>query len=213
MLVKSLAETLIILVCKEVVKIMISQEAAKETEKIPASADTISRDIFSDIESTLIEKLRLSGVFALQADESTNISGYALLISNVRYTDGCEILFCLPLPGYTTEEIFKVTDQYFSDHNLKWHNCISICTGGAEWVVKLAFPANIFAHLNELNRKMPGRNSNILTSSDKIESFRAKLVLWISHAVNGSEKNQKKCPGFDSKTLGAISRKNELLFS
>ena len=57
-------------------------------------------------------------------------------ISNVRYTDGYEIkedfLFCLPLPGYTTgEEIFKVTDQYFSEHNLEWHNCISICTDGA----------------------------------------------------------------------------------
>ena len=67
----SLAETLIIPVCKKVVKIMISQEAAKEIEKIPASADTISRrinDISSDIESTLIEKLRLSGVFALQDD-------------------------------------------------------------------------------------------------------------------------------------------------
>lgn len=95
---------------------MISQEAAKEIGKIPASADTISRrinDISSDIESTLIEKLRLSEVFALQVDESTDISGHAHLISNVRYTDGCEIkenfLFCLPLPGYTTgEEIFKV---------------------------------------------------------------------------------------------------------
>ena len=135
----SLAETLILPVCKEVVKIMISQEAAKEIEKIPASADTISRrinDISSDIELTLIEKLRLSGVFALQVDESTDISGHGHLISNVRYTDGYEIkedfLFFLPLPGYTTgEEMFKVTDQYFSEHNLEWHNCISICTDGA----------------------------------------------------------------------------------
>ncbi|XP_067119559.1 SCAN domain-containing protein 3-like [Centruroides vittatus] len=134
----SLAETLILPVCKEIVKIMISQEAAKEIEKIPASADTISRrinDISSDIQSTLIEKLRLSGVFALQVDEATDISGHAHLISNVRYTDEYEIkedfLFCLPLPGYTTaEEIFKVTDQYFSEYNLEWHNCISICMDG-----------------------------------------------------------------------------------
>ncbi|XP_067129659.1 SCAN domain-containing protein 3-like [Centruroides vittatus] len=134
----SLAETLILLVCKEVVKIMISQEAAKEIEKIPASTDTTSRrinDISSDIQSTLIENLRLSGVFALQVDEATDISGHTHLISNVRYTDKYEIkedfLFCLPLPGYTTaEEIFKVTDQYFSEYNLTWHNCISICTDG-----------------------------------------------------------------------------------
>ncbi|GBP55409.1 SCAN domain-containing protein 3 [Eumeta japonica] len=48
----SLAETLILLVCKEVVKIMISQEAVKEFEKIPASAETISSCI-NDISTTL----------------------------------------------------------------------------------------------------------------------------------------------------------------
>ncbi|KAL4713788.1 hypothetical protein ACJJTC_012305 [Scirpophaga incertulas] len=59
----SLAETLILPVCKEVVKIMISQEAATEIEKIPASAETISRriiDISNDIKSTLIEKLKFA---------------------------------------------------------------------------------------------------------------------------------------------------------
>ncbi|CAG4938843.1 unnamed protein product [Parnassius apollo] len=55
-----------------------------------------------------------------------------------------------------------------------------------EWLAKLAYLTDIFAHLNELNRKMKGRNSNILTSSDKIESFRAKLELWISLATNGN---------------------------
>lgn len=38
-----------------------------------------------------MEKLRVSGVFALQVDESTDISGHAHLISNVRYIDECEI--------------------------------------------------------------------------------------------------------------------------
>lgn len=40
-----------------------------------------------------------------------------------------------------------------------------------EWVIKFAYLADIFAHLNEFNKKMQGRNSNILTSSDKIEAF------------------------------------------
>lgn len=92
-----------------------------------------------------------------------------------------------------------------------------------EWVLKFAYLADIFAHLNELNRKMQGRNSNILTSSDKIESFRAKLVLWNSHAVNGSNEMFPNVMAADSEkkvqalihfeTLGAFSRKNELLFS
>ncbi|CAG4936068.1 unnamed protein product [Parnassius apollo] len=136
---QSLPETVVLPVCKEIVKIMISQEAAKEIEKIPASAKTISRrinDISNDIKSTLIENLRFSGVFALQVDESTDISGHANLISNVRYIDGCELkedfLFCLPLPNHTTgEEIFKVTDEFFNEHNLEWHNCISVCSDSA----------------------------------------------------------------------------------
>ena len=56
-----------------------------------------------------------------------------------------------------------------------------------------------------------------------VQSFRAKLVLWNSlDAVNGSYEmfpntmaadSEKKSAGFDSETLEAISRKNELLFS
>lgn len=61
---------------------MINQETDKKIKKIPALADTISRrinDIFSDIESILTEKLRLSRVFVLQADES-DINSHTHLI-------------------------------------------------------------------------------------------------------------------------------------
>lgn len=40
--------------------------------------------------------------------------------------------YCLSIPDYTTEEdIFKVTDKYFNEHNLEWLNYISICTDEA----------------------------------------------------------------------------------
>lgn len=44
-------------------------------------------------------------------------------------------------------------------------------------LAKLAYLSVIFGHLNKLNKKMQSRNSNVLTSSGKIESFRAKSVL------------------------------------
>ncbi|XP_067137835.1 zinc finger BED domain-containing protein 5-like [Centruroides vittatus] len=74
-----------------------------------------------------------------------------------KYTDKYEIkedfLFCLSLPGYTTaEEIFKVTDQYFSEHNLEWHNCISICTDGA---------AAITGKIREFITRASEKNPNI----------------------------------------------------
>jgi len=46
------------------------------------------------------------------------------------------------------------------------------------WVAKLAYMADIFEHLNELNKKMQGRNENLLTCSDKLNEFKKKLELW-----------------------------------
>ena len=36
------------------------------------------------------------------------------------------------------------------------------------WCARLAYLADIFGHLNELNAKLQGRNENILSSADKI---------------------------------------------
>ena len=37
------------------------------------------------------------------------------------------------------------------------------------WIAKLAYLADLFEHLNELNIKMQGKNDNILTYSDKLK--------------------------------------------
>ena len=48
------------------------------------------------IESTVLEKMRISGKFALQFDEPTDISGYTQLLANVRFVEGDTIreTFC-----------------------------------------------------------------------------------------------------------------------
>lgn len=53
------------------------------------------------------------------------------------------------------------------------------------WLLKLAFLADLFDHLNILNKSLQGREENILTAKDKIRGFLAKLRLW-------SESLQKK---------------------
>ncbi|CAG4958846.1 unnamed protein product [Colias eurytheme] len=100
----------------------IKDTAAKEclAERFNTTAVEINGKLHNlriQFSNELIEKLRVSGVFALQVDE-------------------CEFkedfLFCLPLPNHTTgEEIFKVMDKFFNEHNLEWHNCISVCPDGA----------------------------------------------------------------------------------
>ena len=100
-----MAETLILPACKAIVNEMLGPDAAKEITKVPFSDNTIARcidDMSADIANIVLEKIRVSGKFALQLDESTDISGYAQLLANVRSMEGDAIrenfLFCKALP-------------------------------------------------------------------------------------------------------------------
>ena len=66
------------------------------------------------------------------------------------------------------------------------------------WIAKLAYMANVFEHMNELDIKMQGISENILTCSDKLDGFQQKLLLWQNELRLGfleifprSHKNQK----------------------
>ena len=50
---------------------------------------------------------------------------------------------------------------------------------------RLAFLADMFCHLNELNCKLPGVDSNLLGQRDKITAFIAKLELWKKKVQTG----------------------------
>ena len=54
------------------------------------------------------------------------------------------------------------------------------------WIAKLAYMADIFEHMNELNIKMQGISKNILTFSDKLRGFQKKLLLWQNELRLGS---------------------------
>ena len=47
----------------------------------------------------------------------------------------------------------------------------------AQWCAKLAYLADIFKHLNELNSKKQGKEENLLSSSDKLRGFKSKFTL------------------------------------
>lgn len=52
------------------------------------------------------------------------------------------------------------------------------------WLGKLAYLADIFILLDELNLSLQGRDSNILRSHDKIAAFKKKLKLWKARIDN-----------------------------
>lgn len=73
----------------------------------------------------LIEKLRLADAFALQLDESTDVSKDAQLLAFARFVDQNEMqedfLFCKRFPEHTTSaQIFKVIDAFFRENDNSW---------------------------------------------------------------------------------------------
>ena len=120
-------------------KTLFGVKAEKEVWNIPLSDNTISRRIAhmsEDIEAQVIEKLRIVRVFALQVDESTDLSGKAQLLAFIRTVvedDFIENFFCCKeLPETTScEDIFNVLDAYLKSSDLSWTDCIGICTDGA----------------------------------------------------------------------------------
>ncbi|XP_077972271.1 protein FAM200B-like [Styela clava] len=134
----TIGEQLILPTCKDICREVVSEAAAKKIAQVPLSARTVSRrveDIAEYIESELIERINKSPWFALQCDESIDISDNANFLVYVRYLyqeDIHEDMLCLLLlPTKTTAaELFKFLNDYISG-KLNWNNCVGVCTDGA----------------------------------------------------------------------------------
>ncbi len=50
--------------------------------------------------------------------------------------------------------------------------------------MNLAYLADIYQHLNNLNTSMQGTKENILTSTDKLLAFKNKLAAWKKHLLS-----------------------------
>ncbi|XP_008185178.1 zinc finger BED domain-containing protein 5-like [Acyrthosiphon pisum] len=118
---------------------MFGKEAAEQISNIQLSNDTVRRRIITmseDIVKNVNEILQKDKEFALQLDESTDVSGKSQLISFIRFVNEEKIieqfLLCRELQTTTTGvDIFNAVDNYFEENNMVWSNCISICTDGA----------------------------------------------------------------------------------
>ena len=139
----TIGEKLLKPACLEIVRLMLGKKEVEEIKKVSLSAETIKRridDMSSDILETLINKLKTSGYFSLQIDETADITKKAQLLSVVRFVDGNSIgeeyLFCKELPERPTgQEIFRVTHEFFTAHSINWNNCLNVCTDGASAMV------------------------------------------------------------------------------
>lgn len=136
----TIAEDLILPSALDMVEIMVGKQEANKLKNIPLSDNTISRrinDIANDIQEQVVEKLKNSQYFALQFDESTDVSNCAQFVVFVRFeADESimeEILFCKALPANTSGQcLYDMFLESTCNYDIDWKKCIAICSDGAK---------------------------------------------------------------------------------
>ncbi|XP_066982189.1 SCAN domain-containing protein 3-like [Macrobrachium rosenbergii] len=136
----SVAEPYFLPTCA-VVKTLFGDEAEKEVKKTPLSDDTIGRrikDMASGIEKTVSELME-DKMYALQADESTDIGDKSQLLVFIRYIADNKIteqfLCCKELVQTSGQGIFSSVAEYLKEMGLTWKLCVGICTDGCPSMV------------------------------------------------------------------------------
>jgi hypothetical protein len=87
----TIAETLILPACKQIVKSVLGEAAEREISNVPLSNGTVSRrieDMSSDIQKQVAEKLYDGKKCSIQLDESTDIIQKFQLLSYIRFLCG-----------------------------------------------------------------------------------------------------------------------------
>ncbi len=86
----------------------------------------------------MIQEIKLSPtcMFAIQLDESTDVSSCAQLLVFLRYVFLCDIkeeyLLCIQLETTTTaEDVMEKLPSLFKANRIPWENCCKVCADGA----------------------------------------------------------------------------------
>lgn len=138
----TIRETLIKPAAIAMSRTMHGDKQAQELEAVPLSNRTISRritDMAQDIKRQLIDRVK-KGKYALQLDESTDVSNSVQLLVFIRYSFdrklNKDMLFCTPLEAKCTgEDIFIKLDYKLKEEGLSWDECVDVCTDSAAAMV------------------------------------------------------------------------------
>ena len=113
----------------------------KKLAAVPLSNNTIQRrrkDMSDDIKSQIVQQIKDApfGLFAIQLNESADVSSCAQLMIFVKYVyNGAfreEFLFCSSLKtNDKAPDIFKKVSSFFQSEYLERKNLAGCCTGAA----------------------------------------------------------------------------------
>ncbi|XP_066961776.1 protein FAM200C-like [Macrobrachium rosenbergii] len=122
-------------------EIMCGQKVAKQLNTVPLSARVIKERISilaENVREQVISSVKKSKEFAIQLDETTDVSSNSQLMVYIRYRGSDEIeeemLLCSPLELRTRGiDVFNKVDACFKKPSvdLKWEDCIAVSVDGA----------------------------------------------------------------------------------
>ena len=141
----NIGETLLKPCILESVKLVLGEKASQTMKQISLSNDTIKsriHEMSDNIKSKVLSKIDSSPVFALQLDESTDISNLSQLLVYVRYVAderiNEEFLFCQRLETTSKAvDVFQMLIDFFDKTELSWSKLVGVCTDGLQMVCKL----------------------------------------------------------------------------
>ena len=134
----NIGETLLRPCILESVKLVLGEKASQTMKQISLSNDTIKsriHEMSDNIKSKVLSKIDSSPVFALQLDESTDISNLSQLLVYVRYVAderiNEEFLFCQSLETTSKAvDVFQMLIDFFDKTELSWSKLVGVCTDG-----------------------------------------------------------------------------------
>lgn len=136
----TIGESLIKPCMLKVAEELLGAEAVKKIREIPLSNDTVKSRILkmsNDIEDQVIDKIKNSPYFALQCDESTDVSQCCQLLVFIRFLEDDkkfieELLFSQELETTSQgADVMHAISQYIEKHGLMWERLAGLCTDGA----------------------------------------------------------------------------------
>jgi hypothetical protein len=77
---------------------------------------------------------------------------------------------------------------FLISHNYEYATLFS----DESWVAKLAYQSDIFSHLNELNRKMQGKDETTFSTMNKIEGFKREIKALVGTPRKRFDQNVSK---------------------
>uniref|UniRef100_K7FT67 Uncharacterized protein n=1 Tax=Pelodiscus sinensis TaxID=13735 RepID=K7FT67_PELSI len=183
----TIVEQLVLPCAKEMVWLVLGEEAARKLNDISVSINTVSRwinEISQNISEQVVDEIKKSPLFAVQLDESTDVTLCSQLLVFTRYmVEGDfkdEFLFCKTLHTTTkAQDVMEIVNNFFEVHGLDWVNFVGVTTDGAPVMLgsrsdfhTLVKPEHCFIHREALMSK---------TLPDQLNTVFKGLVKVVNH--------------------------------